>query len=72
MRQQASSQAARVAEVVRQEHELKIDRVIEVPEDQDPKAFFDGLLDVLIEYVEQHRGLAGLGMSHVAGLAHFP
>ncbi|HZY44197.1 MAG TPA: hypothetical protein VFF70_05530 [Anaerolineae bacterium] len=51
-------------EQIRQEHSLVIDGVIAIPTDIDPDAFFDRLLDKLIEYVEEHHGYAGLGMSH--------
>lgn len=51
-------------EQIRQEHSLTIDGVIEIPTNIDPDAFFDGLLDKIIEYVEEQHGYAGLSMSH--------
>lgn len=57
---QASSQE----EQVMQEYNLTIDGVIEVPTTADAKAFFDGLLDQIIAYVEEQKAFAGLGMSY--------
>ena len=34
--------------------------------DTNAKTFFDGLLDVIIDYVEEHNAFAGLTMSHKA------
>ena len=51
-------------EAFRIEHELFIDGVIEIPANVDAKEFFDGLMDKIIEYVEAHGAVAGLGMSH--------
>ncbi len=47
-----------------QEYSLTIDGVIEVPINANPKAFFDGLLDKIVEFVEEHHGFAALGMSY--------
>jgi hypothetical protein len=58
------TQIANEDELLRQEYSLVIDGVIAIPTDIDPDTFFDGLLDKLIEYVEEHHGVAGLGMSH--------
>lgn len=49
---------------VMQEHNVLIDGVIEIPATIDPKIFFDGLLDKIIEYVEAHYAFAGLGMTY--------
>ncbi|HRQ40358.1 MAG TPA: hypothetical protein PLD25_20795 [Chloroflexota bacterium] len=46
------------------EHDLTIDGVIELPESCEAEEFFDGLLDAIIDYVEQHDGFAALGMKH--------
>ncbi len=46
------------------EYSVIIDGVIEMAENIDEKSFFDGLLDVIIDYVEKHEALAGLSMSH--------
>ncbi|MFZ5909997.1 MAG: hypothetical protein ACOYYU_08280 [Chloroflexota bacterium] len=46
------------------EYSVVIDGVVEMPENLDPKSFFDGLLDAIIEYVEKHNAFAGLSMSH--------
>ncbi len=51
-------------EQVMKEYSTKIDGVIEVLANVDAKAFFDGLLDKIIEYVEAHHALAALGMSY--------
>jgi len=51
-------------EIVMKEYSLVIDGVIEIPQDNDEKTFFDGLLDAIIEYVEQHGAYAGLSMVH--------
>jgi hypothetical protein len=61
---QTEMQVANEDEQIRQEHSLVIDGVIEIPTNIDPDAFFDGLLDKLIEYVEAQHAFAGLGMSH--------
>ena len=46
------------------ERSVTIDGVIEVSRHLDAKTFFDGLLDAIIDYVEQHQAFAGLSMSH--------
>lgn len=46
------------------EYSLVIDGVIEITTDVEPKPFFDGLLDVILAYVEQHESTAGLSMSY--------
>ena len=45
------------------EYSLIIDGVIEVKANVDAKSFFDGLLDVVLAYVEKHEGMAGLSIS---------
>jgi hypothetical protein len=47
-----------------QEYDASIDGVIEIEEHLDPKAFFDGLLDAIIEYTEKHNAITGLTMSY--------
>ncbi|MBX3057439.1 MAG: hypothetical protein KF770_13305 [Anaerolineae bacterium] len=46
------------------EYYVTIDGVIELPENSVADDFFEGLLDVIIDYVEQHDGLAALTMTH--------
>ena len=46
------------------EYSVVMDGVIEIMEGTDEKSFFDGLLDVMIEYVEKHGAFAGVSMSH--------
>jgi predicted RNA binding protein YcfA (HicA-like mRNA interferase family) len=46
------------------EYSLLIEGVVECPASKDRKMFFDGLLDTIIEYVEKHEAIAGLGMSY--------
>ena len=46
------------------EYSVVIDGVIEMAENIDEKTFFDGLLDVIIDYVEKYEALAGISMSH--------
>jgi hypothetical protein len=48
------------------EYNLLIDGVVECPATVDSKFFFDGLLDAIIDYVEKHEAMAGLGMSYQA------
>ena len=47
-----------------QEYNVILDGVIALPQGIAEKPFFDGLLDVVLAYVEQHQGVAGLSMSH--------
>ena len=49
-------------EVATKEYSLLIDGAIELKCHTNKDMFFDGLLDAVIAYVEQHNGLAGLGM----------
>lgn len=46
------------------EYSLLIDGVIEIKSDEDVNSFFAGLLDAILEYIEQHDAQAGLTMSH--------
>ena len=46
------------------EYSLVIDGVIEIKAGVEAKSFFDGLLDAVLAYVEQHEGMAGLSMSY--------
>jgi hypothetical protein len=59
-----ASKTVVLAETQTIEHSLTLDGVIELPESCEAEEFFDGLLDVIIEYVEQYDGLAALGMKH--------
>jgi len=58
------SQIIAPEEQIMVEYNLSVDGVIELPVDVNAKAFFDGLLDKIIEYVEAHGAFAGLGMSY--------
>jgi hypothetical protein len=53
-----------VVEAAATEYSLSIDGVIEAPQALDEKSFFDGLLDLIIDYVEKHGAAAGLSMTH--------
>ena len=57
-------QPAFFAEPARKEYQVVIDGVIEIPEHSNDQSFFDGLLDRLIEYVEEQGAFAGLSMAH--------
>ncbi|HID51045.1 MAG TPA: hypothetical protein EYP41_03285 [Anaerolineae bacterium] len=46
------------------EYSVIIDGIIEMTGNIDEKSFFNGLLDVIIDYVEKHEALAGISMSH--------
>ncbi len=46
------------------EYTLTIDGVVELPTSVDPRAFFAGLLEHILAYVEAFDGLAGLTMQH--------
>jgi hypothetical protein len=46
------------------EYNLLIDGVVECPATVECKLFFDGLLDAIIDYVEKHEAVAGLGISY--------
>ena len=50
--------------VVNEEHSLLLDGVVELAPATDAKAFFDGLLDVVLAYVEECGGAAVLSMSY--------
>lgn len=64
MSQQAILNTAEAEEIERKEHIVKIEGVIDLPTDSNSKELFDGLLELIIEYVEKHKGLAGLSMEH--------
>ena len=51
-------------EVATKEYSLLMDGVIELKCHTNKKMFFDGLLDAVIAYVEQHNGLTALAMSY--------
>jgi hypothetical protein len=46
------------------EYDLSVSGIIEMASELDKTAFFDGLLDAIIAYVEKHNSLAGLTMSY--------
>jgi len=46
------------------EYSVALDGVIELPQNLDEESFFDGLLDIIIEYTEKHNATAGLSMEH--------
>lgn len=46
------------------EYTIVIDGVIDLPQKLDKESFFDGLLDMIIEYTEKYNAIAGLSMSH--------
>jgi len=64
MSRQIIEESVETEDIVRKEHTVTIDGVIDIPLNVNPEEFFDGLLDVIIQYVEKHQALAGLGMSH--------
>lgn len=45
------------------EYSVTVDGVIQVPTNLKADAFFDDLLDAIINYVESRKAFAGLGMS---------
>jgi len=51
-------------QVTMKEYSVSIDGVVDVLPGIDEKTFFEGLLDAIITYIEQHQALAGLTMSH--------
>jgi hypothetical protein len=51
-------------DVATKEYTLVIDGTIEIESDVDKKAFFDGLFDAIIDYMESHNALAALTISH--------
>ena len=51
-------------QTLEQEHNLKLDGVIELANIISEKDFFDGLLGTVIDYVEQHNGMAALSINH--------
>ncbi len=53
-----------VDSVMSKEYSLVIDGVVEIENAVDTKAFFDGLFDAMIEYIEKHNALAALTISH--------
>jgi hypothetical protein len=46
------------------EFNVTIDGVVEIPTDVDDKAFFDGLFESILDYIEKHNASAGLTISH--------
>ena len=56
---EASAEPARVTE-----YTLAIEGIIELPDTVEPRAFFAGLLEHILAYVEAFDGLAGLTMHH--------
>ena len=60
----AKTQEIIVAEPAATEYNVVIDGVVEIGANIDDKAFFDGLFDTIIEYVEKHNASAGLSISH--------
>ncbi len=52
------------AETLTQGHGLKLDGTIELATSINEKDFFDGLLDTVIDYIEQHDGLAVLSLNY--------
>jgi hypothetical protein len=59
MMEQTAAQRVRT-----REFDVTIDGVVELEDYIEPKDFFDGLLDVILEYIERHNGIAGLTMKH--------
>lgn len=51
-------------DVTAKEYALVIDGVVEIENDVDTKAFFDGLFDAVIEYIETNNALAALKITH--------
>jgi hypothetical protein len=51
-------------DVTAKEYAMVIDGVVEIENDVDTKAFFDGLFDVMLEYIEAHNALAALTIIH--------
>lgn len=51
-------------DVTAKEYALVIDGVVEIENDVDTKAFFDGLFDAMLEYIEAHNALAALTIIH--------
>jgi hypothetical protein len=50
--------------VTSKEYTIVIDGVVEIEKSVDTKAFFDGLFDMMIEYIERHKALAALTITH--------
>ena len=61
---EAVAKSANLDETLTREYNLVIDGVIEIRVGTEPKPFFDGLLDAVLEYVEKHDGVTGLSMSY--------
>jgi late competence protein required for DNA uptake (superfamily II DNA/RNA helicase) len=61
---EAKKTAVSNAPMVSQEYNLLVDGVIELAPHTDAKAFFDGLLDMVLEYAELYEASAVLSMSH--------
>lgn len=53
-----------VDDAMSKEYTLVIDGVVEIENTVDTKAFFDGLFDAMIEYIEKHNALAALTITH--------
>lgn len=51
-------------DVTAKEYALVIDGIVEIENDVDTKAFFDGLFDAVIEYIETNNALAALKITH--------
>ncbi len=51
-------------ETLSEEHSLTLDGVIELVNHTNKQDFFDGLLDTVIDYIEQHNGIAALSLNH--------
>lgn len=51
-------------EIITKEYSLLIDGAIELKCHTNKDMFFDGLFDAVIAYVEEHNGVAGLGMHY--------
>ncbi|GIK57540.1 MAG: hypothetical protein HND44_09435 [Chloroflexi bacterium] len=59
-----ATKPAELTETKTIEHYVMIDGVVELSANCVADDFFEGLLDVIIDYVEQHEGYAALGMKH--------
>ena len=57
-----TNEHAVIQQIETREYSVSIDGVVEIEKYTDLKSFFDGLLDAIIDYVEQHDAMAGLSM----------
>jgi hypothetical protein len=64
MSQDRVEQMIEVEQSTRKEYNIAIEGVIEIPESVQSDAFFDGLLDILLEYVEKYEGRAAVTVTH--------